>query len=362
VTPVRLTSVARILGMAAPVARGVAALGVDVQLRALPRAGWGSGDYVIARVRPGSPLVFPVELPCGRACDLGHGELVLGALGVRAATLEAVGSWRAVGDDGGLHLLTGGGLLGRATSKSDLIPPLVELEYLGHVAAEGRLLRMRECAPRAPDQDFRLPTIVVVGSSMSAGKTTTARALVRALVGMGQRVVAAKVTGAARYRDALAMADAGAVAAYDFVDVGLPSTVCDRGLYARALRDLLGWLAAAEADVAVVEAGASPLEPYNGDTALGALAPFTCGVVLCASEPYAVVGIQQAFGVRPDLVAGRVAATDASLDLVERLTGQRPVDARARAAAPRLEAMLDRCLRRAAARGLVRDPAVPLAS
>jgi hypothetical protein len=44
-------------------------------------------------------------------------------------------------------------------------------------------------------------------------------------------------------------------------------------------------------------------------------------VVLCASDPYAVVGVMEAFGLRPDLVSGRATSTDAGIALVERLAG-----------------------------------------
>jgi hypothetical protein len=42
--------------------------------------------------------------------------------------------------------------------------------------------------------------------------------------------------------------------------------------------------------------------------------------VLCATDPYAVVGIEEAFGHSPDLVAGIATNTTAGIDLVERLT------------------------------------------
>jgi hypothetical protein len=43
--------------------------------------------------------------------------------------------------------------------------------------------------------------------------------------------------------------------------------------------------------------------------------------VLCASDPYAVVGVAQAHSARPDLVAGRATSTDAGIALCERLAG-----------------------------------------
>lgn len=44
-------------------------------------------------------------------------------------------------------------------------------------------------------------------------------------------------------------------------------------------------------------------------------------VILCASDPYAVVGITKDFNIKPDLVTGIVTATSAGIDMVQKLTG-----------------------------------------
>jgi hypothetical protein len=80
-------------------------------------------------------------------------------------------------------------------------------------------------------------------------------------------------------------------------------------------------MATLPADVAVIEAGASPLEPYNGDAAVELLEPHIRLTVLCTADPYAAVGMMQAFGWRPDLVAGVACNTDAGQALIHKLTG-----------------------------------------
>jgi hypothetical protein len=75
-----------------------------------------------------------------------------------------------------------------------------------------------------------------------------------------------------------------------------------------------------EADVVVAEVGASPLEPYNGEAAVEMIEDNVAFTVLCASDPYAVVGIEDAFGHKPDLVAGIATNTTAGVNLVEELT------------------------------------------
>ena len=156
---------------------------------------------------------------------------------------------------------------------------------------------------------------------MSAGKTTTAITVIRRLRRRGLRVAGAKVTGVARYREILAMADAGADPVADFVDAGLPSTICAPEEYEEALSTMLSRLQVGEPDVVVVEAGASPLEPYNVDLAVARLGDHVRFTILCASDPYAVVGVASAFGVRPDLVAGRATSTIAAIELCRRLAG-----------------------------------------
>jgi hypothetical protein len=163
--------------------------------------------------------------------------------------------------------------------------------------------------------------ILIVGTSMSSGKTMSGRVIVHLLSQMGLNVVGAKLTGAARYRDMLSFKDAGASAIYDFVDAGLPSSAVDEATYREALPYLLSLIARDKPDVVVAEAGASPLEPYNGAIAKEMIRDHVKFKLLCAQDPYAVVGVQTAFQRNPDLVAGGAANTDAAIALVKKLSG-----------------------------------------
>lgn len=185
---------------------------------------------------------------------------------------------------------------------------------------------MRDCVEPTPPRALTTPVVLIIGTSMDAGKTVAAAAIIRELKRMGKRVAGAKLTGVGRYRDILAMEQAGADTVLDFVDAGLPSTVVPADEYRAVLQVLCSKLAAAEADVVVAEAGASPLEPYNGELAVGMLSEQVCATVLCASDPYAVVGVISAFGWRPDLVSGRATSTSAGVALVEKLVGIRALN------------------------------------
>jgi len=308
---------------------------------AVPRDDWSNGDYVAAEVlsRQSSRRV---ELASGRMIEMMEGDLLVGALGRRFATLEATGTFEEVGEDGRMSVLGGGGILGKCTSQAMGMGDLLAVRYAGHVKRSGRPVRMADFAVRPdPEISFDLPVVLVIGSSMSAGKTTAARIIVNRLKRAGLGVLGAKVTGAGRYRDALAMWDAGADHVLDFVDAGLPSSICPEEEEREALAGLMSKMGSLAAGVAVVEVGASPLEPYNGMAASEVLREHAVMTVLCASDPYAVVGVMEAYGDgRPDLVTGITSNTLAGVALVERLTGVRTLNIRDKAALPELDRLL----------------------
>lgn len=306
---------------------------------ALPRERWATGDYIRCEVvgRPG-PL-YQVELTSGRMCQVFDGDIVIGAFGKRAATLEGVGDWEQIGEDLRLHALTSAGLFGQATSVSPLLPELMQLAYGGHVMRDDKVTMADFCTSLDPSP-LRIPIVLLIGTSMSSGKTTSGRVIVHELKRQGLKVAAAKLTGAARYRDVVSLGDAGADCIFDFVDVGLPSTVCSAEEFEAALEQLLTRIATSGADVLVAEAGASPLEPYNGAVAMEMLKDDIAMLVLCASDPYAVLGVQQAFGRKPDLVCGPAANTDAAVELVGKLCGVSALNLLRRSARPELTKLL----------------------
>lgn len=293
----------------------------NFEVRELPRADWAGGDYVAANVTGVPSPLYRFELANGRMIEAMDGTRAIGALGKRAATLEATGDWEAIGHDGAFEALTGAGLFGKALSVAPTLPRLMSLAYRGHVVRDGRKVVMSQFVEPARHSTFATPTVLLIGTSMSAGKTTTGRVIVHELKRAGLNVAGAKLTGAGRYRDVLSFLDAGADTIVDFVDAGLPSTVVPRTQFEAAMHVMLDRINTSNADVVVAEAGASPLEPYNGESVVRMLGDHIKCTVLCASDPYAVLGVRDAFGVEPDIVTGPTANTQAGIDLVKKLTG-----------------------------------------
>jgi len=317
---------------------------VPFSVEPLSRREWKTGDYVVGEVASPPNSLSRIELTSGRMVEVVEGDLIVGAFGVRYATLETVGGWQGIGHDRLMETLTGAGLFGKATSRSALLPSLLSLVYKGHVLVEGKKATMRDYVPDVLGREFGLPVVLLVGTSMSAGKTTSAKVIVRLLKEAGLAVVGAKLTGAGRYRDILSMQDAGADYIFDFVDAGLPSTVISEKEYRQSLRNLLSRMAAVEADIVVAEVGASPLEPYNGAAAIEEIGPNVRCTVLSASDPYAVTGVTSAFGNRPDLVTGLATSTQAGIELVEKLSGIRALNVLDRHSLPKLRSILEHTL------------------
>jgi ABC-type Fe3+-hydroxamate transport system substrate-binding protein len=121
--------------------------------------------------------------------------------------------------------------------------------------------------------------------------------------------------------------------------------VVSEAVFRDAIRPLLQKIASLEPDVVVAEAGASPLEPYNGSAAIEELGDNICCTILCASDPYAVVGVEKAFGLKPDLVSGPATSTSAAIDLVHKLAGVEAINIMDRDSLPALRRILKQTLK-----------------
>jgi hypothetical protein len=287
-------------------------------VRGLNRRDWNCGDYVLAEVTGLRSELYAIETCSGEMVPVKAGDEVIGALGDRQATLEGVGSYTAV-ERGEMHALTSAALLGVFTSYSILLPKPLSLKYRGHIVRDDHKVTMSQFAIQTEAAGFSVPTILIVGTSMSAGKTVTGRRVCEVMSNDGLNIIAAKLTGAGRYRDIASFRRAGAAQVFDFVDVGLPSTVVPEAEFRAAVRPLLSHISSLRPDFLVAETGASPLEPYNVAAAMQELGNNICCAILAASDPYAVVGVEKAFGIRPDLVTGPAANTSAAVALVRKL-------------------------------------------
>ena len=286
-----------------------------------------AGDLVVAKVCSDNPSYNRLELTSGRMARLNRGDVIVGAVGARRALRGYVGEIPgelAVGDD--FHLLNMGGVVGRCTGHHCEMGPAIQLEYLGAVVRDGKVLNMRDFAITPVSYTpGGTPVVAVAGSCMHAGKTRAASELVRRFTDAGYRVAAGKLSGVACLKDSLDMLDNGAVHTLSFVDLGLPSTVdlADLGLVARTI---IGNLADTDADVIIVELGDGILGGYN----VGAIfedeivRKSIAATVFCASDFVGVWGgveLLKQKGILPDVIAGSVTDSRMGVDFIRQKLG-----------------------------------------
>lgn len=191
----------------------------------VPMQGANLGDLLLARVKRIRQHAR-IELLDGRRANLFVGDELILVAGNRYATDQFEATLPA---GNAAHLVAGGGIAAQVVSRHVQIKPATEIEIIGMLADEHRqvlnLSRFTSLGA-APSETKRgaMRTLLVVGTGMNSGKTTLASALVSTLSRQACRVVAAKLTGTGSGPDVWRFRDAGAIAALDFTDAGLPGT------------------------------------------------------------------------------------------------------------------------------------------
>ena len=304
-----------------------------------------AGAVVVGRVRGEKSTYNHLEDVHGRMTVLHDGDVIAGALGHRNAlhgyegvVPEAV----AAGDV--LNILNLGGVIGRCISRNPEVGHPFEVELIGQVLAypdfQSRQPQPASLALGAltgrPAASVP-PVVYVLGTSMNAGKTAAASAIVRAFSQAGFRVGGAKLTGVSLMRDILSMADYGAEVALDFTDAGVVSTGADTAC--GVARAIFSELAARGVDVIVAETGDGIMGEYGVQALLSdpVLRGRGRAFVLCANDPVGVAGgvacLRERFGIAVDVVAGPATDNGVGVRFVRREFGLPAINARTNAKA-----------------------------
>lgn len=133
------------------------------------------------------------------------------------------------------NLVAAGGMAGRVIDKHANVSPATVIEPIGLIANADGVLNLKALAPaqlrhwaEARDEFMALEkkpkVIIVFGSSMNSGKSTTLGCLVNGLTNAGLIINAGKATGTGAGNDSGLFRDAGADMVLDFTDFGLVST------------------------------------------------------------------------------------------------------------------------------------------
>ncbi|MCB1950269.1 DUF1611 domain-containing protein [Nitrosomonas sp.] len=222
-----------------------------------------SGNLVLARIDELGQHKG-IESREGRRHILFPGDLIIVCYGNRYAPDQFEAELPL--DLSSCHLVAAGGIASKVVSKHGAIRPATKITPIGLIGDNlGNPLNIADWAlkPKKRRQVLssssrslkkRTPTIAVLGTSMNAGKTTSAAYLIRGLAAAGLKVGAAKITGTGSPRDINFMKDAGAELVLDFIDAGYPSTYqITNSQLESTFKLLMNHLEAAGVDIIVLE-------------------------------------------------------------------------------------------------------------
>ena len=250
-----------------------------------------------------------LELDTGRKAKFFPGDILGLVFGHRYATRQFLGDVPPLMDY--YHILSQGGVCGRVLSAPPKFSEPTLVRPLGYWSVEAdRVANLRDFTLQPVPNEQRPHTILVVGSSMDAGKSTTAASLIRGLCQAGMTVHAGKITGTACVKDLLLMADCGAAQTLDFSQVGYASTSQEsRESIEHLCRTMVTHLSAEEPDYLVLEVadGINQRETrfvLDVFTRRGWLDDLVLAVHDALAAPTCIHLLQEGWGWEPTLVSG----------------------------------------------------------
>jgi dethiobiotin synthetase len=212
-----------------------------------------AGDLLLARVEKLGHH-RRLELVSSRRASLFQGDEIVVAYGNRYAPNQFEG---IVPEHlGACRLIAAGGVAARLLNCHDRVKSATRITPLGLLADQDshRINLSRSRLPKAELVEGTPLVLVVAGTSMNSGKTTTCANLVRGLVRQKIKVAAAKFTGTGAGADYRALVDAGASPVFDFIDAGYVSTYrANREVLLDIVMTLGAEMSASRPDVIIIE-------------------------------------------------------------------------------------------------------------
>lgn len=197
-----------------------------------------------------------LEQPNGRRSRMFVGDKIIVCYGHRYAPDQ----FESIVPDtlSACHLVAGGGIASLMRHKSPKVKPATEIQPLGLIGnKDGHIINLRDyCTLNTNIQQVNtdIPILLVAGSSMNAGKTTTVASIIKGLTADGYNVAAAKVTGTGSGGDLWHFLDAGVKHGIDFTDAGYATTyLMSNEKLISVFHNMLAHLSTQGVDIIVVE-------------------------------------------------------------------------------------------------------------
>ncbi len=251
-----------------------------------------------------------IQLAEGRPSESYLGDYVVLACGDRYAPdqFEGIAELDAFSSD----LLAGGGVLGKMRFANNRMLAPTRLQPVGLLKNNLDItMNINQYALQEAREKPHIPVIGVVGTSMNAGKTTTAASLAFGLRQVGYKVAALKITGTGSFGDYNAFKDAGCRVVADFTDVGMASTYRQPLLkILDGFNTLLSYAKKQDADIAVVEIADGIFQKETAQLlSSSSIKNQFNGVLFAAGDALSAVGgvhLLREIGINPLAVSGKV--------------------------------------------------------
>ena len=294
------------------------ACGLSHEVRISTDIACEEGIVLVVEILDNKSTYNTLELTSGRMAKITRGDVVAGALGHRKALFGYSGHIPESLKPGDvIQMLNIGGVLGICDSATPdkgkpfdckVLGSVLTFPYLGERIGVPAKAGFKQLDYQAELQTRGVPVVALAGTSMEAGKTAAAAAIIARMRHRGLVVDAFKATGVSLRRDILAFEDAGARRTMIFTDLGIVTTTAKCG--PALTRTMLTEMASGQPDVIVFELGDGLLGTYGVEAILrdADIKRALTALVLSANDPVAAWGgvklLRERFGIEPCAVTG----------------------------------------------------------
>lgn len=246
-------------------------------------------------------------------------DLFVGVFGNRYATDAFEGK---VGKLNKLSILTGAGMVGTVRSRHKSMKRSTKLAFVGLLVDQNnqRINLKEQYFHKSQPQLSPKNLIIIVGSGMNSGKTTTASKLINGLSKENMKIAACKLTGSLSNRDKNELHSASADYTTDFSDYGFPSTyLCKKEELLDLFNTMLSDIEKKSPDIIIMEIADGILQRETKMLLTNkAIRDSTKGVILAAeSAPSALFSSTQLQKWGYDIIAVSGAITSSPLSSKE---------------------------------------------
>jgi hypothetical protein len=284
--------------------------------------------YVLAvEVLDNKKIYNQIELTSGRLSTLHKGEIVIVTLGERRALKGFVGHVpKRLKSGDTINILNIGGICGICDSENyQTVGHALKVKVLGAVTdKKGKPLSIKDFRIFEPADRIsnNIPLILVSGTCMEVGKTTTACELIKVASRNGFKTCSAKIAGIAALRDTLRMEDNGTIKAVSIVDAGLTSTASKKGNTVKVTKGAINHLSTLNPDYIIIELGDGILGEYGVMDILkdSEIKKHAIAHIGCAFDPPGALKLSELaekIGLKPDMISGPVTDNSVGTKFIE---------------------------------------------